>query len=99
MKFVSIRDFSVINERVFGPLRVKHLAYLFTSIMLMWSGLRGNASALTLGTVIGLLCFLSAVLSKGSMSLEAKALLLTSSLLDLLLQLKQRRKVEEEASN
>ncbi|MEM1643618.1 MAG: hypothetical protein QXS70_04370 [Desulfurococcaceae archaeon] len=95
MRFVSIGDFSVINERVFGPFRVKHMAYLFLSIMLMWSGLRGNASALTLSTIISLSCFLSDALSKGSMSFDAKAMLIASSLLDILLQLKWGGKVRE----
>lgn len=88
-KFVSIRDVSVVNERVFWPFRIKHLIYLFFSIILAWSGLRGSASALSLSALMGSLSLLSAVMSRGSMSFEAKAVLLLLSLLDILLQPKE----------
>ncbi len=98
-KFVSMGDFSVLNEKVFGPFRVKHLAYLFFSIMLVWSGLRGSTPSLVLGAVMGLLSLLSATLSIGSMSLEAKASLLILSLLDLLLQPRERGSLSEASAS
>lgn len=85
-RFVSVRDISVLNERVFGAFRVKHLLYVFPSIILVWSGLQGRAVLLVLGCVLGLLGALSALMTRSSMSLEAKMVSLMLALFDVLLQ-------------
>lgn len=83
-RFVSIRDVSVLNERVFGAFRVKHLLYFFPAIILLWGGLQGRTTLLILGCVTGTMGALSALFSRGSMSLEAKLLSIIASLLDTL---------------
>lgn len=91
-RFVSIRDVCVLNERVFGVFRVKHLLYLFPAIILLWGGLQGKAVLLVLGCIVGLMGTLSALFSRGSMSLEAKLVSIFVSLLDMLLQPRKKKK-------
>lgn len=85
-RFVSIRDISVLNERVFGAFRVKHLLYLFPAIILLWGGLQGRATLLVLGCITGLMGLFSAMFSRGSMSLEAKLVSIFISIFDLVFQ-------------
>jgi len=89
---VSIRDVSVLNERVFGAFRVKHLLYLFPAIILLWGGLQGRAMLLVLGCIVGLMGVLSALFSRGSMSLEAKLLAVFIALFDLLFQPREEKR-------
>ncbi|MEM0235963.1 MAG: hypothetical protein QXP68_06045 [Thermosphaera sp.] len=91
-RFVSIRDVSVLNERVFGAFRVKHLLYLFPAIILLWGGLQGRAMLLVLGCIVGLMGVLSALFSRGSMSLEAKLLAVFIALFDLLFQPREEKR-------
>jgi len=91
-RFVSIRDVSVLNERVFGAFRVKHLLYFFPAIILLWSGLQGRAMLLVLGCIVGLMGVLSALFSRGSMSLEAKLLAVFIALFDLLFQPREEKR-------
>jgi hypothetical protein len=79
-RFVYISDISVLNERVLGFLRLKHMLYLFASAMLLWRGYgAGKPGVLGLGLVAGILTILSALFSRGSMSFEARLLAYTVS--------------------
>ena len=79
-RFVYISDVSVLNERVWGFLRVKHMLYLFLAIIFLWRGYSaGSVQLLVMGLVLALLAVLSGLFSKGSMSFEAKLLALIVS--------------------
>jgi len=79
-RFVYISDVSVLNERVWGFLRVKHMLYLFLAIILLWRGYSaGNPALLSMGATAGALALLSSLFSRGSMSFEAKLLALIAS--------------------
>jgi hypothetical protein len=71
---------SVLNERVWGFLRVKHMLYLFLAIILLWRGYSaGSPALLSMGATAGALALLSSLFSRGSMSFEAKLLALIVS--------------------
>jgi len=79
-RFVYISDVSVLSERVWGFLRVKHMLYLFLAVIFLWRGYSvGSVQLLVMGVVLALLAFLSGLFSKGSMSFEAKLLALIVS--------------------
>ena len=71
-RFVAVGDVSILNGRVFSFFRLKHVIYLFLAIVFVWRGLSGSGTLLAMGLVIALLAVLSALFSRGSMSLEAK---------------------------
>jgi hypothetical protein len=72
---VYISDVSVLNERVWGFLRVKHMLYLFLAVIFLWRGYSaGSPAMLSIGSVAGALALLSALFSRGSMSFEARLL-------------------------
>jgi len=79
-RFVYISDVSVLNERVWGFLRVKHMLYLFLAIVFLWRGYSaGSVQLLVMGLVLALIAVLSGLFSNGSMSFEAKLLALIVS--------------------
>jgi hypothetical protein len=79
-RFVYISDVSVLNERVWGFLRVKHMLYLFLAVIFLWRGYSaGSPAMLSMGSVAGSLALLSALFSRGSMSFEARLLALIVS--------------------
>ena len=79
-RFVYISDVSVLNERVWGFFRVKHMLYLFLAIILLWRGYSaGSPALLSMGATAGALALLSSLFSRGSMSFEAKLLALIVS--------------------
>jgi hypothetical protein len=81
---VYISDVSVLNERVWGFLRVKHMLYLFLAIILLWRGYSaGSPALLSMGATAGALALLSSLFSRGSMSFEAKLLALIVSAISL----------------
>ena len=74
-RFVYISDISVLNERVWGFLWVKHMLYLFLAVIFLWRGYSaGSPAMLSMGAVAGTLALLSGLFSRGSMSFEAKLL-------------------------
>jgi hypothetical protein len=79
-RFVYISDVSVLNERVWGFLRVKHILYLFLAVIFLWRGYSaGSPALLGMGVTAGALALLSALFSRGSMSFEARLLALIVS--------------------
>jgi hypothetical protein len=103
--FVYISDVSVLNERVWGFLRVKHMLYLFLAIILLWRGYSaGSPALLSMGATAGALALLSSLFSRGSMSFEARLLALIVSAISLMgysregePAKKEKRPVEEES--
>jgi len=79
-RFLWIGNISLGNERAFSFFRLKHIPYLFSSIIMLWRSLNGSPSLLFIGSSLGILGILSPILSKGSMSFEARmiALLISS---------------------
>jgi len=73
-RFLSIRDVSILNERAFSIFRIKHLLYIFLSIIFLQKGLWGSPANLAAGAFSAIWGVASAMLSDGSMSLEGKAL-------------------------
>lgn len=79
-RFVYISDVSVLNERVWVFLRVKHMLYLFLAVIFLWRGCSaGSPAMLSMGAVAGALALLSGSFSRGSMSFEARLLALIVS--------------------
>jgi len=74
-RFVYISDVSVLNELVWGFLRVKHILYLFLDVIFLWRGYTARSlQLLFMSTVIALLAVFSSPFSRGSMSFEAELL-------------------------
>jgi hypothetical protein len=64
-KFVYISDVSVLNERDWGFLRVKHMLYLFLAVIFLWRGYSaGSPAILSMGVVAWALALLSAPFSR-----------------------------------
>ena len=104
-RFVYISDVSVLNERVWGFLRVKHMLYLFVAVIFLWRGYSaGSPAMLSMGAVAGALVLLSALFSRRSMSFEARLLALIVSAVSSMgssrekkpAKTKEKRPVEEE---
>lgn len=84
-RFVTVGNVSLINERVFGPLRLKHLTYLFLSILMLWRALwSGLPQLLGLSVLTALLALASALYPKRSLSLESLLLATFLSLIELI---------------
>ncbi|MEM4952355.1 MAG: hypothetical protein QXV81_08845 [Ignisphaera sp.] len=82
-RFCTIRSMSLLSEKLYGPLQVKHTIYLMFSILFFWRGLSiGNAKIIVFALVVAFMGFLSAVLGTKSMSFESKLLLTILSLID-----------------
>lgn len=82
--FVTIGNVSLINEKVFGPLRLKHLTYLFLSLLTLWRALwSGHPQLLGFSVLTTLLAVTSAVYPKKSLSLESLILATLLSLIEL----------------
>lgn len=83
--FITIGDVSLINEKVFGPLRLKHLTYLFFSLLTLWRGLwSGLPQLLGLSALLAFLAITSAIYPKKSLSLESLTLSTLLSLIELI---------------
>jgi len=96
-RFVYISDVSVLNERVWGFLRVKHMLYLFLAIVFLWRGYSaGSVQLLVMGLVLALIAVLSGLFSKGSMSFEAKLLALIVSAFSAVGTSREREKKEKQ---
>ncbi len=82
-RFSAIRFMGLLNERLYGPIQVKHAAYLMFAVLIGWRGLAlGNGGLLALAVVVAFLGFVSAVTGIKTMSLEAKILATLHSLFD-----------------
>ncbi|MEM0348516.1 MAG: hypothetical protein QXV93_07565 [Zestosphaera sp.] len=76
---------SLINERVFGPLRLKHMTYLFFSLLILWRALwSGTPQLLGLSVLAASLALASAAYPKKSLSLESLILATLLSLVELI---------------
>jgi hypothetical protein len=94
-RFVYISDVSILNERVWGFLRVKHMLYLFLAVIFLWRGYSaGSPTMFNMGLVVGALTLLSALFSRGSMSFEARLLAYTVSAISLMGSSKEEKPVK-----
>jgi hypothetical protein len=83
--FVVINDVSLINERVFGPLRLKHLIYVFLALITLWRALwSGIPQLLGFSVLTAFLALASATYPRKSLSLESLVLATLLSLIELL---------------
>jgi membrane protein implicated in regulation of membrane protease activity len=65
-RFVYICDVSVLNERVWGFLRVRHMFYLFLAVIFLWCDYSAcSLMILVMGTVAGALALLSGLFPRG----------------------------------
>jgi hypothetical protein len=74
----------LLSERVLGPLRLRHVLYLFLAVLALWRGLGGYPQLLALATALGLLTLASALYPPRSTTFEAYLLALVLSVADLL---------------
>lgn len=82
-RFSSIRSMSLLSEKLYGPLEVKHAIYIMFSIVFGWRGLSmNNASVVIFALVVAFTGLLSAFLGTKSMSFEAKILMTFYSIFD-----------------
>jgi hypothetical protein len=54
-RFVYISDVSVLNERVWGFLRVKHVLYSFLVVIFLWRGYSASSPAMLSMRIGGLM--------------------------------------------
>ncbi|MEO3993828.1 MAG: hypothetical protein QN229_05965 [Desulfurococcaceae archaeon TW002] len=84
--FVTIGDVSLINEKVFGPLRLKHLTYFFLSFLTLWRALwLGHPQLLGFSVLSIFLAVASAIYPKKTLSLESLILAALLSLIELVI--------------
>ncbi len=82
-RFVVISDVSLINEKVFGPLRLKHLIYVFLALIALWRAIwSGTPQLLGFSVLATSLALASATYPKKSLSLESLVLATMLSLIE-----------------
>jgi hypothetical protein len=84
LRFAYVRGVGLLSERVLGPLRLRHVLYLFLAVLALWRGLGGYPQLLALATALGLLTLASALYPPRSTTFEAYLLALVLSVADLL---------------
>jgi hypothetical protein len=84
LRFAYVRGVGLLGERVLGPLRLRHVLYLFLAVLALWRGLGGYPQLLALATALGLLTLASALYPPRSTTFEAYLLALVLSATDLL---------------
>lgn len=83
--FVTIGDVSLINEKVFGSLRLKHMTYVFFSLITLWRALwSGIPQILGFSLLVISLAVASAIYPKKSLTLESLILATSLSLIELI---------------
>lgn len=94
LKFTHVHDISLLSEKLFGPVTLKHLMYFAFAVLFIWRGMAlGSARLLGLGGAIALVGMLSSVYPRKSTSFEAR---LVMSLLTLVESLTAPRKPRAE---
>lgn len=82
-RFSNMRSMGLLNERLYGPILVKHAVYLMLAVLIGWRGLAlGSEGMLTLAVAVALLGLASAVTGVKTVSLEVKILATLYSLFD-----------------
>jgi hypothetical protein len=93
LKFRHVHDVSILSEKVFSFLRMRQLLYFAFGILILWRAMSfRDPGALTFSLFIFLLGMVSAILSRGSCSFEARIVLSIMSIIDSLLTPKESSK-------
>ena len=99
MQFLHAHNIGVMNEKVWGPFRLKHLIYMFTALMAVWRGVQTHSpQACAVGTAIAVIGLASALLTRGSMSFETKLLAYILTAIEAMLESKAPQKQEKKPS-
>ncbi|MEM0021387.1 MAG: hypothetical protein QXT69_05120 [Fervidicoccaceae archaeon] len=91
IKFIWVRNISLLNEKAIGILRMKHIVSIFMTIVLLWGGHGEGLTSSCMGLSLLIFTALSALLSNGAMSFESKIIALLYSFIELLLNIAGRR--------
>ncbi|MEM0015281.1 MAG: hypothetical protein QXS42_00505 [Zestosphaera sp.] len=84
-RFSCTRSMSFTSERLYGPLQVKHAAYLALSVLAGWRGLTlGSGVLLASAAITAFLGLVSAVVGVKTMSFEGKVVTTLISMFDTL---------------
>ena len=86
LRFRHVHDVSILSEKVFSFLRMRQLLYFAFLILILWRAMSfRDPGALAFSLFIFLLGMVSAILSRGSCSFEARIVLSVMSIIDSLL--------------
>jgi len=83
LRFRHVHDVSILSEKVFSFLRMRQLLYFAFGILILWRAMSfRDPGALAFSLFVFLLGVVSAVLSRGSCSFEARLVLTILSVID-----------------
>ena len=83
LRFKHVHDVSILSEKVFSFLRMRQLLYFAFGILILWRAMSfRDPGALAFSLFVFLLGVVSAVLSRGSCSFEARLVLTILSVID-----------------
>jgi len=83
LRFKHVHDVSILSEKVFSFLRMRQLLYFAFGILILWRAMSfRDPGALAFSMFVFLLGMVSAILSRGSCSFEARLVLTILSVID-----------------
>jgi len=83
LRFRHVHDVSILSEKVFSFLRMRQLLYFAFGILILWRAMSfRDPGALAFSLFVFLLGVVSAILSRGSCSFEARLVLTILSVID-----------------
>lgn len=83
LRFRHVHDVSILSEKVFSFLRMRQLLYFAFGILILWRAMSfRDPGALAFSMFVFLLGMVSAILSRGSCSFEARLVLIILSVID-----------------
>jgi hypothetical protein len=83
LRFRHVHDVSILSEKVFSFLRMRQLLYFAFGILILWRAMSfRDPGALAFSMFVLLLGMVSAILSRGSCSFEARLVLTILSVID-----------------
>jgi hypothetical protein len=83
LRFRHVHDVSILSEKVFSFLRMRQLLYFAFGILILWRAMSfRDPGALAFSMFVFLLGMVSAILSRGSCSFEARLVLTILSVID-----------------
>ena len=83
LRFRHVHDVSILSEKVFSFLRMRQLLYFAFGILILWRAMSfRDPGALAFSMFVFMLGMVSAILSRGSCSFEARLVLTILSVID-----------------
>jgi len=83
LRFRHVHDVSILSEKVFSFLRMRQLLYFAFGILILWRAMSfRDPGALAFSMFVFMLGMVSAILSRGSCSFEARLILTILSVID-----------------